>query len=287
MSARRYGLIGFVVLLLLAAGGVFWWTKRDTPIPTQPPSGAPVLGSCWQLDPPVARGTFPWPGHPIGCDSPHTAEVFQVGQVDRSLIKKDRSAHGQQAAIADRLMYAEARTGCTAAVEGYLGGDWHRAQVTLVIDWIRPARDGFYGCALAQTPDAAGTRFTSRTASLRGAAGALPISCVVNRSGGSDYASCDQEHDGEFVGSYTLTPPNAPFEATSVARSVTAGCAVVLRSYLGLPADGDRTDLRVGYVGPSTSATWLGSDQTFDCYAVATAGVRGSIRRLGTRPLTH
>jgi hypothetical protein len=58
-----------------------------------------------------------------------------------------------------------------------------------------------------------------------------------------------------------------------------------VRGYLGLPAGADRPDLSAGYVGPTTAQTWLGSDQTFACYAVATDRLRGTIRSLGTRPL--
>jgi hypothetical protein len=32
---------------------------------------------------------------------------------------------------------------------------------------------------------------------------------------------------------------------------------------------------------------WVGSDQTFACYAMAAVPVRGSVRGLGTGPLPH
>ncbi len=66
---------------------------------------------------------------------------------------------------------------------------------------------------------------------------------------------------------------------------MTKGCGQVALTYLGLPADATRPDLKVGYVGPTSAETWLGSDQTFGCYASTDAALRGTIRNLGTRPL--
>jgi len=102
---------------------------------------------------------------------------------------------------------------------------------------------------------------------------------------GGDYVSCAAPHDAELAGTYTLTPPNAPFDETSVRKTANAGCTAVLRQYLGLPDGTGRPDLSVAYVGPTSPASWLGSDQTFACYARANVKLRGSIRSLGTRPL--
>jgi hypothetical protein len=282
--------IGLAVLVVavLAVAGVVAWVNRDEPIPTAVPAGAPKVGSCWTVDAATARGALPWPAGQVDCAQPHTAEVYHVGQVDHDLIGHARGAKGDETTIATNLMYAQARRACNAFGSTYLGADWHQDQVTLLANWINPTRDGFFACALAQSGDPGGTRYVSRTGSLKGAGGdaALAIECV--RRGGGDslaYAPCEGGHTGEFVGTYTLTPPDAPFDATAVAAAVTKGCGQQALKYLGLPADGTRPDLRVGYVGPTTASTWLGSDQTFGCYLNTEVTLRGTVRNLGTRPL--
>jgi hypothetical protein len=56
--------------------------------------------------------------------------------------------------------------------------------------------------------------------------------------------------------------------------------------FVGLPAGtSSRTDLRASYVGPTSSLTWVGSDQSFACYASASTPIRGSIKGLGTGQL--
>lgn len=120
------------------------------------------------------------------------------------------------------------------------------------------ARDGFFACALTQSTDPGGTGYVRRTGSLKGAGGDGPLAIACVRRGGGDslaYSPCDGEHDGEFVGTYTLTPPDAPFDATAVAAAVTKGCGQQILKYIGLPADATRPDLHVGYVGPTTAAT--------------------------------
>ncbi len=157
----------------------------------------------------------------------------------------------------------------------------------MIADWIQPAENGFFGCGMAQTADPAGQGLVSRTGSLKGAAGGLAIECVSRTGDSLAYTPCADPHDGEFVGIYTVTPLNAPFSQTGVADAANRGCGQAVLAYLGLPTTGSRADLRVGYVGPTTAETWLGSDQTFGCYALADVKVRGTIRSLDSRPLPH
>jgi hypothetical protein len=278
------------ILVLVLIGLAIWWFNRPAPIPTRPPATAPAVGTCWQLEHSAAQQAFPWPGSPVACTEKHTVEVSYVGQVDHVLIDKDRSSTGNDLKVADNLMYAEARRACAGVAATYLGGDWHRARVGLIADWIDPAHDGFFGCAIAQVADPGGGSFVSRTASLKGAGvnGPLAVDCVSRGSGSSlAYTTCTQPHNGEFVGTYTVTPANAPFNADGVTRAVKKGCSDAALAYLGLTAGATRDDLSVGYVGPTAAETWLGSDQTFACYAMANVTLTGTIRDLGTRPLPH
>jgi hypothetical protein len=281
----------FLAVLALLAGGVYW-AIRPREIPTTPPSGAPKVGSCWTVDEAAAHNAFPWSGSPVDCAQPHTMEVFHVGQVDHALIREKDSKEGQNAAIAQSLMYAQARRACLVIASQYLGSAWRAGRVQVVANWINPTENGFYGCALAEVRDPAGKALVSRQASLRGTltdgyGAPIAINCV-SRAGGDalQFAGCDGPHDGEYVGLYTVTPLDAPYDEKAVKNTATRGCTQLALNYLGLAGDAGRADLRTGYVGPGSKDDWLGSDQTYACYLMVNEGkIRGSLRGLGARPL--
>ncbi|MGC9668184.1 septum formation family protein [Planosporangium sp. 12N6] len=275
----------FAIVAALVAGG-FYWLTRPEKVSAQRPAGAPATGTCWNVSEQAAVTAFPWPGSPVDCTAPHTAEVFLVGQVDRELAAKAARAKGDDAKLQQNLMYAEARHGCTVFARQYLGGDWRSARTQIIANWIKPAKSGFFGCAVVQSAAPASKRFIGRTASLRGALGTdeLAIRCVARDGGGEmAYAPCEQPHDGEFVGTYTITPPGAPFDKEKVAAAALSGCGGLVNTYVG----GARTELRAGYVGPTSAGDWLGSDQTFACYALVIGDdkLRGSVKGIGTGPL--
>jgi hypothetical protein len=277
MSRRTLVVVGAVVALAVAAVGAYELTRP----PAGPPAGAPKPGSCWTVDDAAVHTAFPWPGQPVDCARDHTAEVFHVAKVDTPPENDPK--------LRDNLMYAQARRACTLLASAFLGGDWHGGRVTVVADWVKPASAGHFGCAVAQSADPAGTRLVHRAGSLRDALKqpGLATDCVT--SGPLAYADCATEHDGEFVGTYTITPPDAPFDGAAVKQAAERGCTQTALGFLGLPADGVRNDLRTGYVGPLTAGDWLGSDQTFTCYALALGGrkLRGSIKGLGRGDLGH
>ena len=80
-----------------------------------------------------------------------------------------------------------------------------------------------------------------------------------------------------------ITPLDAPYDGAKVKQAAETGCAEVTGRYVKAP----RTDLRTAYVGPTSGADWLGSDQTFACYAMSTTPdrLKGSVKGLGTGPL--
>jgi Septum formation len=280
------------VVVLAAIGGVVWWANRSAPIPSSPPTSAPAVGSCWDVPAAKVPATLPWPGAPVACTASHTAEIYFVGQVDRSLVKDYQSAKGQAAQAAAVVMEGEARNGCTGRAIGYLGGAWRSSQLTIVPDFLTPEKNGFYACAVAQISDPGGDAIVTRTASLAGAltgadAKALAIDCY-DGSTELSFVPCTADHRGEYVGLYTVTPLGAQFNGPELQAAVTKGCQTILDGFLGLSAGSQsRDDLRSSYVGPTTSATWLGSDQSFACYAVAPDTISGSIKGLGTRSLPH
>jgi putative regulator of septum formation len=282
----RGRLLAIGVLAVVVVGAV-WYINRSEPIPTRPPAGAPHPGSCFAVTPDQAQQALPWPGGPVACTSAHTAEVYHVGQVDHDLISQARKAKGDPAKIAMNLMFGEVRRACGVFADDYLGGDWHKDQVTLLANWITPAANGFFGCALVQITGPGGSTYVTRNASVKGIGdtGPLATGCVTRTGDAVRFAACTEPHTGEFVGTYRITPDNAPFDAKGVADAANQGCARTALAYLGLPETASRADLHIGYVGPTTAATWLGSDQTFDCYASATSEIRGTIHNLGTGPL--
>jgi Septum formation len=274
--------ISAVVLVAAGAAGA-WWLARPDRVDAKTPAGAPATGSCWQVDEKVAGTAFPWPGKAVDCTASHTAEVFYVGQVAADLAAKAAGSKGEDAKINQNLMYAQARRACIVLGSKFLGGDWHSARVQIVASWIKPARTGHYGCAMVEATAPASKRFVARTASLRGAASSLPIGCVARVDGALAYAPCESAHEGEFVGTYTITPIDVPFDAQKVPASANTGCGVQTGNYVGAT----RADLRAAYVGPTTGGDWLGSDQTYACYAMVTGGgpVRGSVKGIGAGPL--
>jgi hypothetical protein len=281
----RFLLVAALVVVL--AGGAFWWLRRPEQIPTRAPAGAPAIGSCWSVASAEAAGAFPWSGSPVPCTDNHTVEIYYLGQVDAALIRQQHRAKGSDRTIADNLMYAQVRIACGNFASVHLGGSWHTGRVRVVADWVTPVRDGFFACGLAEVADAAGDRFVGRTTGLKGAlagdaAARLAISCA---DGSGVFVGCDRKHRSEYVGTYTITPQNAPFNAAGLQTAVLTGCTQLVGRFLGGQAGPGRTDVTAAYVGPTTASDWLGSDQTYACYAKTATDVVTSIHNLGTRPL--
>lgn len=278
-----------MAITLLVAGGAYWVTRPDDDLATAPlPDGAPERGSCWLADERATREAMPWTAATKNdCSAEHALEVFLVSRVSAELVVDTARAKGEDARIRQQLMYAQARRVCTVEASRHLGGGWHGATVRILASWIRPTRLGYFGCALAVTTGPGGTTFVTRTGSLRAAlaeadADKLTIACVV----GNDeplYVPCDTAHHGEYVGTYTITPMDAPFDKEAVPIQATKGCANTASGYIG---SGARNDLRAAYVGPATAGDWLGSDQTFACYVMPIQGMLiGSLKDIGDRAL--
>jgi Septum formation len=306
MSTRRLLPPAIAVVVIVIVGTVLWLANRSTPIPTTAPSAAPAVRSCWNVD--VARigQQLPWPGSPVACTAAHTAEIASVGQVDRRLVRTAQKATGQNATVNSFVMVTGARAACLDKVGSYVGGAWRGAQLTVYPDFVAPAKDGFFACVIAQVADPGGQRLVTRTASLAGAlsgpgAASLGIDCVAdstsgagassaapsgsNPAAGLSFVECGQPHTSEFVGLYTVTPANAPYNGPEIQKVVTAGCQQLVDSFVGVAAGRKRSDLRISEVGPDSPNLWAGSDQTFACYASASTPWSGSIKGIGTRAL--
>jgi hypothetical protein len=286
MPKRWMGLTVFVALVA-AVAVVAWWLTHPGSGDSTAPVAAPAVGSCWDVSEQTVATAYPWPGRPVACSVRHTAEVYHVGRAADDLIARLRRVRGSDARVIQTLMDAQARRACVVLASSYLGGDWHATRVEVVADWIRPASRGHYGCALVEAPAPASKRLVARTAGLRGAlaggGGGLAAGCVTRDGTARVYSACDAPHDGEFVGSYTITPPDAPFDRQKVTEAATHGCDLLLTRYVGA----SRTELRAAYVGPTAARDWLGSDQTFACYGMATgtAPLTRSIKDLGAAAL--
>lgn len=287
--SRRLVPIAIAVVVVAAASGLYWWFSRPDPVPATPPSSTPAIGSCWTVNGIEAAGLLPWSGQPVDCAGAHTVEVFHTGQVDHALVRTQRTAKGRDRQINTLLMTAEARAGCTARVTAFLGGSPRGARITVLPDFIRPADDGFYACAVAETGDPTGATVLPRQGSLRGvlAGKTLAIDCVGTVGDALAYVPCGEAHTSEYVGLYTVTPAGAPYDGEQLRTAVTTGCQALVNAFLGLSPTAVRPDLSTAFVGPSTSTTWLGSDQTFACYARASHETRGSVKGLGTRALPY
>src|SRR5437773_2137130 len=176
---KRKLAIGLTLAAVAATTAAYALTRPDD---AGPPKGAPRPGTCWAVDEATARQAFPWPGQPVDCTSAHTAEVFHVNRVDPDLVERARTAKGDDAKLQQNLMYAQARRACTVLADTFLGGGWHTARVQVIADWITPAKQGHFGCAIAESADPAGSRLVRRSGSLRDALKRheLATECVDN-----------------------------------------------------------------------------------------------------------
>jgi Septum formation len=309
MSARRLLPPAIAVVVVAIVGSVLWLANRSTPIPTTIPKTAPAVRSCWNVDAARIGTQLPWLGSPVVCTAAHTAEIVSVGQVDQRLVRTAQKATGQDATVNSFVMATGARAACLDKVGSYVGGAWRGAQLTVYPDFVAPAKDGFFACVIAQVADPGGQRLVTRTASLAGAlsgpgAPSLRIDCVRDASSGvSDgpssasvppssspsaglsFVECGQPHTSEFVGLYTVTPANAPYNGTEIQKAITTGCQQLVDSFVGVTAGQTRSDLHVSEVGPDSANLWAGSDQTFACYASAATPWSGSLKGIGTRAL--
>jgi hypothetical protein len=269
-----------------------WLANRSSAIPTATPKTAPAVGSCWNVADKAITGLLPYPGHAVACTAPHTAEIVSVGQVDRQLVRTAQHAAGQNATVNSFVMTASARATCIDKAGSYVGGAWRGAQLTVYPDFIAPAKDGFFACVVAQVADPGGTHVVTRTSSLAGVlsgsdATPLLIDCVGGDTAGLTFVDCGKPHTSEFIGLYTITPANAPYNGPAIQKAVTTGCQQLMDSFVGLSAGQTRSDLRVSEVGPDSANLWTGSDQTFACYVSGATPWTGSVKGLGTRPLGH
>jgi hypothetical protein len=319
MSTRRLLPPAIAVVVIAVVGTVLWLANRSAPIPTATPKTAPAVRSCWNVDAATIGRQLPWSGSPVACTAAHTAEIVSVGQVDQRLVRTAQNAKGQDATVNSFVMATSARAACLDKVGSYVGGAWRGAQLTVYPDFVAPANDGFFACVIAQVADPGGQRLVTRTASLAGAlsgpaAGSLGIDCVGESTSAGDstpsgdstpagggavspepsspaaatglsFVECGQPHTSEFVGLYTVTPANAPYNGPEIQKAVTAGCQQLVDSFVGVAAGQKRSDLRVSEVGPDSANLWAGSDQTFACYASASTPWSGSIKGIGTRAL--
>ena len=317
MSTRRLLPPAIAVVVIAVVGTVLWLANRSTPVSTTVPKVAPAVRSCWNVDSATIGRQLPWSGSPIACTAAHTAEIVSVGQVDQRLVRTAQKAKGQDATVNSFVMATSARAACLEKVGSYVGGAWRGAQLTVYPDFVAPAKDGFFACVIAQVADPGGQRLVTRTASLAGAlsgpgAASLGIDCVGDSTSaggaaaspapsgtppsgappsgaaaaaGLSFVECWQPHTSEFVGLYTVTPANAPYNGPEIQKVVSAGCQQLVDSFVGVAAGQKRSDLRVSEVGPDSANLWAGSDQTFACYATASAPWSGSIKGIGTRGL--
>jgi Septum formation len=309
MSTRRVLPPAIGVVVIVIVGTVLWLANRTPSIPTTTPKAAPVARSCWNVDSATIGRQLPWSGSSVACTAAHTAEIVSVGQVDRQLVRTAQKAKGQDATVNSFVMATSARAACLDKVGSYVGGAWRGAQLTVYPDFVAPAKDGFFACVIAQVADPGGQRLVTRTASLAGAltgpaAASLGIDCVGDSSSvaagdgalsqapsgtaaeaGLGFVECGQPHTSEFVGLYTVTPANAPYNGPEIQKVVTAGCQQLVDSFVGVVGAQKRSDLRVSEVGPDSANLWAGSDQTFACYASASTPWSGSIKGIGTRAL--
>jgi len=273
-------LAGVVILFVVTR------TAKENQAPASAPTGVPAAGTCYAADDATRAKHLPWPVAPVDCAAAHTVEIAYAGPADRAIVGQANGGDEQARTGARVAMTVEAGRTCAAKASEYLGGKpWRTARVSLGVVWVDPTSAGFFTCILTERAAVLDAKPVTRTGSVKGTP--LPAGCVTGET--LAYAPCDQPHDGEFVGVYTVANPNWP-GPDKAKEFATKGCQLAAAGFLGIPSDAKRDDLTLTYDGPTTQASWIGGDPSFACYATVPPGtpkLRGSLRGITTAPLPH
>src|SRR5438270_11164701 len=102
---RWIGIAVFVVAVLLIGGTAYALSRpaKARAVPSTAPSGAPAVGSCWQVDPSTAAQALPWGPAPVDCTAAHTVEIYYVGQAGVDLLHRMDAAKGDDVKVIANL----------------------------------------------------------------------------------------------------------------------------------------------------------------------------------------
>lgn len=252
---------------------------NNWPALTRPSYTAPKIGDC-RINPTFSAFDQPQrtAERAADCHTEHTFEVVATGDTTTAQWDSDQT----------RTAYEQ----CSAAIDRYVGGDWHTGRLLPYLS-IPNAR-GTWVCGVAEAAD---DLFAPqpRTGTLQDGLKDNRLTCVDLEGGDVSpegfYRSvsavlpvaCTEPHDTEFVGLWTAPPGAAP-----PAEAVSRACYAEVAAFLGLtePQLYTRKDIYTFWDGLTAAQLTLG-DRTAHCFlnVATTRTLRASLKGLGPSPL--
>jgi hypothetical protein len=230
-----------------------------------PPAAVPFRPAAGECHETLAETAAMAEHRPVSCAELHVAETFHVADAPDSAVAPGGGSAGMRAAYAD----------CARRAEGFLGGPWREARITVRVVWPSPA--GWAGgarwfrCDMAQTDlDGGGD---ARRGSLAGALGGrspLRLGCfdpAVDDTEVRDMTpvSCTKPHAAEFAGLWTAPDVSYAEQARDRERSAT-GCRSAIARHTGVPDDGD-VRYRTGWISIAPTRTeWEQGERRVRCF---------------------
>jgi hypothetical protein len=290
--------------VVIAAGTVLFLAGCGKPVGTDGD-----LTNAWPAMPkavtpvPVAGTCYPneynetWYGDfssAVSCvTGSHQTETVYVGTFTGA--DADRSAPPLGGSPARRAAYDR----CQAAATDYLGGPWQDARIDLGLvlpddkAWAGGAR--WYRCDVVKYKDSDSTAVDTAGSARNGLRDPRPlaVTCLVIASDSKGLitdvkdATCDQPHNGEYMGLYTAPVGPYPTDETARHKLASSGCEGVLSRFLGYGGSTPYSNYVGWWPGGFTEDQWNLGDRTEHCFAVAVRGgsvngvrVVGSMRGL-------
>ena len=193
-----------------------------------------------------------------------------------------------------RAAYAKCLTGASS----YLGGDWHRAAVWILL--VLPSDNAWRGgarwfrCDLGHVENVFNNLKVAHGSVRDGLSGSQPlaITCMTTEEDADGSilraaaAGCDKPHAAEYAGVYTAPNRSWPSDDEERADLGLNGCEEVVARYLGFPNAAAWHNNKIGYwyLGFDQERWELG-DRTARCFAYAFTASKviiGSVKGIRT-----
>jgi Septum formation len=278
--AWRVALVGTALAVLAAGCAKSTGTDNDLtnawPAFDKAVTPTPKVGACYtqQLDTTWFLDDF---SDAVDCSASHQTETVFVGAFTGT------EAGRSSPPLAGTPARSDAYGQCMKAANDYLGDDWHNAMVVLGLvlpgdkAWTGGAR--WYRCDVVAYDD-----FSLETVhgvgsvkgGLRGSR-PLAITCLTltsdsgRRITGEKDTPCDQPHNAELAGLYTI-PPRDWTNRETAGKLASDGCEGVAAHFLGFPGNRPVSNYTGWWATTVGEDQWKLGDRTALCFVVAIDG---------------
>jgi len=258
------------------------WSRMADPVPWQPQAGTCHHG----FEPRLMRSAY----EPVDCADSHRFETVHVGQFGGEVPAAEPPAENTPE-------FKSAWADCDAKATSYLGGQWRDRQVRVAVSLPVPegwtAGSRWYMCQLGPV-EWTGNRASVLNQSVRGKYASLPVlewGCGNQPDTGEfEPTDCGEEHDTEFVGSFTLDMSYPSVKALYEANDPLfhRQCLKLIAGFVGVSGP-DRLPRGTGssYWLPD-DVDWQSGDHSVRCFLWIDGGaVSKSLRNAGVSQLVR